>query len=408
MKILTVIPLYPPHHIGGYEVMCQGVMDRLAEQGHEIVILTGETELAGVEQTSVPGPVVVRRSLKGWWDWKANRAMRPTLGQRLHIERHNQRVLREVLAAFHPDVASIWSMVYMSWSLAAQLEDRSIPIVLTFGDHWICYGYEFDAWTRIFDRRPYLHPAGALLGLSTRLPSFAGARASMASRMIYDMIERSSRWKFPDAPVLPMGVETRLFPVAAPVERQWGWRLLYVGRVVPAKGVVTLVRALALLPDQTLLEIDGHVADDFRDELTAVARSVDVADRIRFARSSRPELARRYRQADVVVFPSEWPEPFGVVPLEAMACAVPVVATGTGGSGEFLEDGVNCVLFPPGDAEALAAAVRRMAEDGELRSRIVDGGRQTAMAMNMDRYAEELECLHAAAIGSGVGEAHPR
>jgi glycosyltransferase involved in cell wall biosynthesis len=110
--------------------------------------------------------------------------------------------------------------------------------------------------------------------------------------------------------------------------------------------------------------------------------------------SSRQQLRDHYCGADVVVFPSEWPEPFGLVPLEAMACGTPVVATGTGGSGEFLEDGVNCLLFTPGDPDALAKALSRLAEDPALRSRIVAGGTATARRMNMDVYADKLEVLH--------------
>jgi 2-deoxystreptamine N-acetyl-D-glucosaminyltransferase/2-deoxystreptamine glucosyltransferase len=82
-----------------------------------------------------------------------------------------------------------------------------------------------------------------------------------------------------------------------------------------------------------------------------------------------------------------------------MACGVPVVASGTGGSGEFLADGVNCVMFPPGDARALADALHAMAADPELRTRVAQGGEATARHMTMDGYAERLEVLHLAAAG---------
>src|ERR1051325_10801161 len=95
-----------------------------------------------------------------------------------------------------------------------------------------------------------------------------------------------------------------------------------------------------------------------------------LTDRVAFDVVDRSELASRYRDSDVFVFPTIWEEPFGLVPLEAMACGTPVIATGTGGSGEFLVEGYNCLLVPPGDAHALAAAVRRLAEDGELRARL--------------------------------------
>jgi glycosyltransferase involved in cell wall biosynthesis len=80
-----------------------------------------------------------------------------------------------------------------------------------------------------------------------------------------------------------------------------------------------------------------------------------------------------------------------------MACGTPVVATGVGGSAEFLRDGVNCVLFPPGDPVALAAAVRRIHDDPELRRRLLDGGLRTVAQLDVGRLADVLEEWHVAA-----------
>jgi glycosyltransferase involved in cell wall biosynthesis len=231
------------------------------------------------------------------------------------------------------------------------------------------------------------------MGLETRLPSFAGAEATVASRFIGELIERNGRWKFPGAPVVPIGVDTAEFPVSTVPDRPWSWRLLYVGRVVPEKGVRTLLRSMVHMPEATLL-VDGSVSSQERGALAALTAELGVGHRLNLTRSPRSELVDRYRSADLVVFPSEWPEPYGIVPLEAMACGVPVIATGTGGSGEFLVDGVNCRLFQPGDPVSLAAAARNVAEDSDLRATIVAGGIETARRLTMDHYADELERLH--------------
>lgn len=391
--MLTVIHLYPPHHLGGYEVACQSVMERFAERGIEVEVLTADHHMSGVDE--VTSPVRVRRALRGWWDWDAWAPAQMNLRQRVAVERHNQRALAETLAEFQPDVASVWDLGMMSWSLATLLERRSIPIVLTFLDDWITFAYVFDAWSRIFDKRPWLRPLGMALGLETRLPTFRQVIASNASQMISDAVQERSRWKFPDAELIPMGVENRSFPVTEPIQTEWSWRLMYSGRLVPEKGVATVIKALALLPEQASLDIVGHGHESMLRELEDLAHELGVGDRVTFAHaSSRHELRDRYRAADLVVFPSEWPEPFGLVPLEAMACGTPVVATGTGGSGEFLEDEVNCLRFTPGAPDSLAAAVHRMAEDPGLRSRVIAGGTATTRRMNMDIYAEKLEVLH--------------
>lgn len=398
MRLLSVVPLYPPHHLGGYEVACKAVTERFAERGHESVVLTGEHRMAGVEDGGSVAGVDVRRTLKGWWDWEKSEGTIPPLAQRVRTERHNQRALRRALEDFRPDVASIWNLCYMSWTLPTVLERENVPLVLTFLDDWVTYAHTFDAWTRIFDRRPWARTLGAVLGLETRLPTFTGAEATVASEFIAQQIERNGRWKFPEAPLIRLGIETRDFPVIEAVPKAWSWRLLYSGRVVPQKGVSTLVRSLVHMPEATLV-VDGPASNQEKNALVALAADLGVGDRVSFTRSPRSELAHRYRGADAVVFPSEWAEPYGLVPLEAMACGVPVVATGTGGSGELLHDGVNCLRFQAGDAVALAGAVTRLAEDPELRSRVTAGGTQTALDLNIDAYTDRLERVHQVAAG---------
>jgi glycosyltransferase involved in cell wall biosynthesis len=426
MRVLAVSHMYPPHHLGGYEVACRGVMERFAEQGHDVMVLTSETRLPGVDDTAdaTPSPtpsstVEVRRQLVPWWDWAASTPLQPTRRRRTAIERRNQGALRGAVEEFEPDVASVWSMGFLSFSVLRLLEDRRVPIVLSLCDDWICHAHQFDAWTSSFavpraTGRPARAgvPSAASLGLAVRravagarglrseLPTLAGARASYASRMIAAEVSRRGRWQFPNAPVIPLGVETRDFPVTAPPGRPWSWRILYVGRVVRAKGVPTLIRALPKLPAEASLEIDGHALDIDRREMAELAGALGVGDRVTFTRSPRTALRDRYRAADVVVFPSEWAEPFGIVPLEAMACGIPVVATGTGGSGEFLADGTNCVRFTPGDPDDLAAALCRLARDDALRRRVVAGGSDTAALMTMDVYARRLEELHAEAASA--------
>ena len=376
-------------------------MDRFADRGHELLVLTGEHRTAGVEDPAESRNVEVRRNLKGWWDWEADGPMTPNWRRRISIERHNQAELRRAVRDLRPDVASVWNLGFMSWSLPTLLERRRTPLVLTFGDDWICHAFLYDPWTRWFDLRPWARPLGRMAPLETRLPTFSGAKVAVASQTIADSIERTSRWKFPQASLIQMGVETRDFPVVEPETKAWSWQLFYAGRVIPEKGVPTLVRSLAHMPEATVV-VDGPVSSQERDRLSALASELGVTHQLHMTRSTRAELPGRYRAADVVVFPSEWEEPFGIVPLEAMACGVPVVATGTGGSGEFLHDGVNCLLFRAGDAAGLAGAVTRLAADPALRSRIVAGGTQTALEMNMDTYADRLEELHRAAA-EGVG-----
>jgi glycosyl transferase family 1 len=162
-------------------------------------------------------------------------------------------------------------------------------------------------------------------------------------------------------------------------ERAWEGRLLYVGRIDRRKGIDTVVRALPRLPVETILHIAGDGARREVQWIEDEAEKHGVSDRVRFLGGQSPEnVGDLYARADAVIFPVTWEEPWGLVPLEAMARGRPVVATGRGGSGEYLRDGQNCLLFRAGDERALAAAIVRLSSDARLRASLRAGGLETA------------------------------
>jgi glycosyltransferase involved in cell wall biosynthesis len=177
--------------------------------------------------------------------------------------------------------------------------------------------------------------------------------------------------------------------------------LLFVGRVEVRKGIETLLRALPLL-DETTLDVVGPIDARYRATLHRLIADLGIEGRVTFDVAPRAALRDRYLASDAVVFPSEWDEPFGIVPLEAMACERPVIATGTGGSAEFLRDRTNCLLFPAGDSAALAAAVERLAREPGLRATLVRGGIETASELTTDRLADALEQWHLTAANASA------
>jgi hypothetical protein len=195
--------------------------------------------------------------------------------------------------------------------------------------------------------------------------------------------------------VVLSGIDRATYPPpAGPESRPWRWRVVTTGRFDPRKGFETVIRALPLLPEATLA-CWGRGGGEEQARLQRLAEEHGVADRVRFGSLERAELPAAYADADVMVFPSTWAEPFGLVPVEAMACGTPVVATRVGGSAEFLHDGGNCLAVPPADPGALAAAIRRLAGDEALRRRLVTGGQVTAELLDVERLADVMEAWHA-------------
>jgi glycosyltransferase involved in cell wall biosynthesis len=185
--------------------------------------------------------------------------------------------------------------------------------------------------------------------------------------------------------VVPCGVDLEHFHPDGPRDERTGRpRIVVVSRLVPRKGIDDVIRALAALPDTELVVAGGPqggrlTADPEVRRLLAVARRCGVADRVQLRGAlPRAEVAALLRSADVVAC-TPWYEPFGIVPLEAMASGVPVVASAVGGMLDSVVDGVTGLHVPPRDPLALAAALGRLLGNDGFRARLGRAGRQHAV-----------------------------
>jgi glycosyltransferase involved in cell wall biosynthesis len=326
------------------------------------------------------------------------------------MEKHNAAVLHRMLDARAFDVVSAWHMGAMSLGLLTDIAQRKIPIASLIYDDWLVYGPTVDAWMRPFARhRVAGRIVGTLTGLPTRI-AIDGPDVTLvfASQWLRKRAHTRSPLALPAREtVVHGGVDHSDFS-APEAPRPWRWRLLCVGRVEQRKGVHVAIEALASLPSEATLDVIGAWDEPYKAELDALATRLSVADRVHLIGPvPRGELASRYRDADLFVFPVVWDEPFGIVPLEAMACGTPVVGTGTGGSSEFLLDEVNCLRITPGDPTSLAQAVRRLADDEGLRTQIVAAGRRTAAYLTDERFLDTLLEWHIAAAHRYANGAPP-
>jgi glycogen synthase len=394
MRVLTIGSMYPPHFEGGYELVWRSAVQHLRARGDTVRVLASDYR-AEAPDPAIPEDTDVCRELR--WYWRGHSLLR--LGPRtsLALERHNGRVLRRHLREFAPDVVAWWPMGAMSLSMIELVRGRGMPAVGFVHDRWMLYGPGVDGWQRTVGR---LGHAARAVGVASRVPTRLELGRSARWVFSSDALRRETLASLPlaDTGVAHPGIEPALFAAAAP--RGWTGRLLYVGRIDAPKGIATAITALASLPAMTL-DVVGTGARWHETELRDLARDLGLADRVRFrGPAPRTRLAEIYADADAVVFPVLWEEPWGLVPLEAMAVGRPVVATGSGGSAEYLLHERNCLIFEPrDDPTALAEALGRLASDEALRRRLRENGfetagRHTESAFN-EKVAEELgEAAH--------------
>jgi glycosyltransferase involved in cell wall biosynthesis len=187
-------------------------------------------------------------------------------------------------------------------------------------------------------------------------------------------------------------------PYAADVQR-----LLCVGRLVPIKGHIVLLRAFAEAKrEHPGLELEIAGRGPLEPALKALAQELGIADSVRFLGHVSP-IQGAIERAQVVVVPSMG-EGFGMVALEAMERARPVIAAAIGGLGELVQDGETGLLVPAGEAAPLRDAILRLAGDRELARRMGDAGRRRALQRFLQQFCtDRTELLYEDALARRDG-----
>ncbi len=270
--------------------------------------------------------------------------------------------LRRAWALDRPDV--VHSHFWMS-GLAALLAAKplGIPVVHTFH----ALGVEKKRHQGAVDTSPATRAAD-----EERIVREAERIIATASSEVFELLRMGAN---PRAlKIVPCGVDLDRFTPEGPREERRADRLRIVtlSRLVPRKGIADVVEALVDVPGAELVIAGGGegpdlLADPEAQRLSTLARTLGVADRVYLrGRVERPDIPALLRSADVVVC-TPWYEPFGIVPLEAMACGVPVVVSSVGGLVDTVVDGMTGLHVPARSPRQLAAALRSLAEEPERR-----------------------------------------
>ncbi|PKL10634.1 MAG: hypothetical protein CVV52_17425 [Spirochaetae bacterium HGW-Spirochaetae-8] len=395
MKILIISNLYPPHVLGGYEILCGQVVQYLRQRGHQVYVLTSNHQSEQSEGE-------VTRTLKLYQSFDRKATFMRTA--RTRTAAYNSRETTRMIGQVRPDVIFIWSLLRLTPAPAREAEKSRIPVVYTFNDENI------------------MSFAGHRFGLSPKklihwlLDTFATPSITLHgiafrhSTCISQILKRNLLAKglpIASSQVIYQGIPIERFPLRPEAgTRHIPVRILYAGQLHAYKGVHTLIAALDRLTTQTrippfTLTVVGKGPEDYTNSLKEAAAQTSFPVDFR-GLVPHAEMPAVYQEHDVFVFPSIWEEPFGLTHLEAMASGLPVVSTANGGQGEFLVDDGNALTFLPEDVAGLARQLTRLLTDDDLYGRLAHAGRATAVeGFSFSRYVDELEALLAQACSSG-------
>ncbi|EGJ30480.1 MULTISPECIES: glycosyltransferase family 4 protein [Moorena] len=404
-RILIVSNFYPPVFYGGYELGCAEVTQGLRERGFEVVVLTSSHRQEECkEEDSILRilPSLFGRNLS---QFGAIDRFRQLLIHEYVTKRSFLATLREV----QPHLVYFWNLSGLSRSLVefAQLNHYSWGLFI-FDHFW--RDLNVDAWSRHvttpannlvrqFSRQCVLQ-LGKLMGIPPAQamisPDFIHYPTIYLRQYHEGKSLNTSVWLKTD-----WGINTDLFkPPSTPAANPN--RILYVGQVAEHKGVHVLIQALGQLRKQYNLQnlkltLAGPcLSPTYRARLEELIAKCSLGDAVvwlgSMERSALPEV---YAQNSILVFPSVWEEPMGIVILEAMTAGLAVVASRTGGVAELIDDGTSGLLFQPGDVKDCAEKVGRLFDHPGLLANLSQNARRTAktrfqFSQVLDRISSDL------------------
>lgn len=408
LRLLVISNLYPPFYLGGYELGCHDVVERLRERGHSVAVLTSTYGASGERRDGH-----IYRHLP----FRCVPDRRSRLGL-LRSEWKQHAALHRALRACRPDVVYVFSLYGVSHGLMLAAQRTGRPVVYAFSGEWLEPAYGGDPWLQLWAH-------AATRGIKGRVKRVIGRVLDRVTPVGLEPLDLRGAYftsaalrdrfvakGFPvqEAPVIHWGVDVTRFKPAPPAASGASIRVLFAGRIALEKGLHTVVEALGLLRERgdatVTLDVAGPAQDaGYLATLRERIAALGISNRVGFLGVlSREDMPRVYRSHDALVLPSIWDEPFSIGLLEAMASGLAVVGTTTGGSQEILVDGMNALTFPPGDAEALATQLGRLTST-DLRQRLGRTARRTVEErFTLAAMLERIEAfLRSAASGRTAG-----
>lgn len=379
LRVLVLTNRFPPDSEGGYEISCALAVQALRDRGHHVVVLTRR-------QPTLLGDRDTHRVL-----FDRNSGDRSLLLVGWFMESMDTRRLRHLLELVDADVAYLWGATGLSVRVIATIT-RALPTVVYVADYWFA---DWISGSRLPDG--FAHQICAL-ATRTLIPLAGPSRAvnrafSLVDSHLYrrrmaatpSIVQFDSQHMADDlrrrnivlanSRILPHGIDIRKFPYVDPLVRTCvPPQVLFAGRVVPQKGVETLLSAVALMRremPEVKLTFAGPVDPGYAASLTSAVTQLGLEGCVELlGNRTQEELQLLYQNHTALAFPSEWAEPFGIVLLEAMASGLPTVSSAAGGSREIVDHGVNGLVFERGNSVDLARTLTSLVSSASLCSQL--------------------------------------
>ncbi len=385
MRILYINSLYRPFIEGGAEISLQLIVEGLQSKGYEVAVMSLIPE-EGLKEDLINGVKVYRAGLKNsYWPYSKQR---PGKLQRLswHLkDRYNRKMgayVKEVLQAEKPDVVSCHNLA--GWSIAAwdAIHEAGIPIVQVLHDMYLaCANSNMFKGDHPCDQQCFScrllrsqHPAK-----SNKVNAVVGISQSILSRFTkLGYFQNAEERVIHNTRHIPTPPAKRSRKVGDPL------KIGYLGTLSKIKGVEWLLEQFQSLDINATLSIGGKGQADYENHLRSIATKPSISF------LGQVNANDFYKDIDVLIVPSLWQEPLGMVAIEALAHHVPVIAHKTGGLQESVIEDLNGLYCYASDPDSLGDAILKLYKDAECYDRLSAAARDSvAEILSRERMIEE-------------------
>ena len=379
-KILVVTNLFPPQELGGYGRKLWEFSAGLVARGHDVLILTSDSPYldkpADESEMVLEGRVRRMMCLTGEWrDGRTSLVGGPA--QQAQIIQNNAALVLKTAGEFRPDFVLLGNLDFMGVTLVQKLVERGLPVIHSLGNQTPGYSLQ-----ECFRNPLYtLAPASNWLGQNFVKQGFSAPR--METVYPGARIDRFYKYLLPDCRRL---------------------RIAYASLMMPYKGPQLLVHALIQL-HRAGVDFEAEIAGDTTDQafVDALAKAVadcGLSEKVKFiGYQGRKGLASLFARCNVLAFPSQFDEPFGITQVEAMASGMIVVTSGRGGTREIVQHGINGLVFEAGNPDSLAQNLLSIAMDEEMRIKLQRNARARAIELSVTASVERLELIAESMLG---------
>jgi len=371
-SILVVTNLFPPQEMGGYGRKIWEFSNGLIKRGHRLKILTGDAPyLQKSPDAGEPDlEPLVQRSLVLQGEWKNGKTRQlGDLAFLRHTAEANKEKVLEAVVSFKPDFVLLGNFDFLGVDILRALIAEKMPVIHSLGNQTPGYHLQESIESPLYT----IAPASDWLGKNLLEQGYKVSKLSTV---------------YPGARV------DRFYKQFLPDIRRL--RIAFAGLVMPYKGAHVLMDALNIL-NQSGIEFEADFAGDSTDEgyirtLKEFAQNNSMAAKVRFnGFLDREGLAALFARCNVLVFPTQVPEAFGISQVEAMASGLIVITSGTGGTQEVIRHGTDGLVFEMGSAVSLAQNLAALATKKELRDRLQINSQKRAMQFSVTESVVRIE-----------------